>query len=657
MIAEDSMNIFALQFKMNWNTNMESVVFNNQGEFWCTLKINSDWGAMLSLTSQYAVNQAIPLREYQLICISTRASKEHLLVNGRTTVLNDNIDFHFWGQHGLTLSSDCFMSYHALRFVLCFHEKRGDRVWVVQLFTDQCAEQYKSRLTSLALMMLAYEFNLIAIFQAYSATSDGKGAHDGSAGAGASVKRDLMTSGSDIFNCAWDTFLVIEDKMGQPDVPKDDSRLPHGLTQRKHVFFIDEKDVVAYEKLPQYASRAAAMRARSGVDGDVMILNSSYQNRWDASPVNGIMSISQLIVLKRNPDKRFLITDLLDMVKRREQYASVTPSTTTSPMRSSSTPEFSEMISFGSRDTYFPLQADTSSTTYEESILSLGGHPMDVPLDLQSEIISMEPACSNSSLTSLSVVITEDIGMTQMISSPSVTEIDDFVSACGKSSTERFFGRDDPTEEYILFSRKYPCPCSWCRNLDFTHCEFIDQVGTLKEEPIHYIPAKAPAPLALGVEESFAFFDGPISTADEARLLLIRPSLDEDFILAILSSPPKRVDKRTVQDIPAQGPVAAQQIVWNAGEVQIKAKLLTKYIDAQGEHSGYYCAVNTPVKTLNIECLILPPTHADVDTNRENYLNFDKTRTGMRRNNKLEYRDVFRLAEASINMINVILGR
>ena len=92
MIAEDSMNIFALQFKMNWNTNMESVVFNNQGEFWCTLKINSDWGAMLSLTSQYAVNQAIPLREYQLICISTRASKEHLLVNGRTTVLNDNID-------------------------------------------------------------------------------------------------------------------------------------------------------------------------------------------------------------------------------------------------------------------------------------------------------------------------------------------------------------------------------------------------------------------------------------------------------------------------------------------------------------------------------------------------------------------------------------
>jgi hypothetical protein len=123
-----------------------------------------------------------------------------------------------------------------------------------------------------------------------------------------------MKSGTDTYNCGWDTFVKMSEKMGQPLVPGDSSRIPHGLTERVHFFFIDEKDVQAYEKLPEYRARAASMRARSGVDGDVMILDSSHTNRWDATPVVGIMSISQLIVMKRNPDQRLLLTEAIDII-------------------------------------------------------------------------------------------------------------------------------------------------------------------------------------------------------------------------------------------------------------------------------------------------------------------------------------------------------
>jgi len=79
-------------------------------------------------------------------------------------------------------------------------------------------------------------------------------------------------------------------------------------------------------------------------------------------------------------------------------------------------------------------------------------------------------------------------------------------------------------------------------------------------------------------------------------------------MVAIMSSPPKRIEKRTVQDIAALGAIPAEQVVWNAGDVQIKAKILTAYVNAQGLHSGYYCALSTPVKTLNIDCLLLRTT-------------------------------------------------
>jgi hypothetical protein len=124
-----------------------------------------------------------------------------------------------------------------------------------------------------------------------------------------------------------------------------------------------------------------------------------------------------------------------------------------------------------------------------------------------------------------------------------------------------------------------------------------------------------------------------------------------------MSSPPKSIEKRFVQDIPAQGWVAAEQVIWNAGDVQIKAKLLTPYVNEAGIKVGYFCAVSTPIRTLNIDCLLLPPTHSMVHVTRENYLDFERTRTPMRRLNKLDHRDVFKLSEVSILMINNILGR
>ena len=123
------------------------------------------------------------------------------------------------------------------------------------------------------------------------------------------------------------------------------------------------------------------------------------------------------------------------------------------------------------------------------------------------------------------------------------------------------------------------------------------------------------------------------------------------------SSPPKLIEKRVVQDIPARGPAPSEQVIWNTGDVQIKAKLLIPYVNPAGITLGYFCAVSTPVQTLNIDCLLLPPNHSRFDVTRENYLDFVKTKTAMRRLSKVEHRDVFKLSEGSVAMINDILGR
>jgi len=84
---------------------------------------------------------------------------------------------------------------------------------------------------------------------------------------------------------------------------------------------------------------------------------------------------------------------------------------------------------------------------------------------------------------------------------------------------------------------------------------------------------------------------------------------------------------------------------------------LSHCVNPAGLNAGYFCAVSTPVQTLNIDCLLLSPNPVEVGVTTENFIHLVRTRTAMRRLNKLENRDVFELSEESISMINDILER
>ena len=299
-----------LSWKMKWNNNQQRLTYDRRTST-LSLCMKADYGAVVSVTSQYAVNQAIPNRLHQLIILANRIERVILNENDRQVTIYENVVIHAWGQHGLDAGADFFTTYFVLRRVLYLLDSLGQKCKMLQIFTDQCATQFKSRKQAWGLLLLAKEFQFESIYQAYSATSDGKGPQDGLAGDGAEACRDLVIKGA-ITNCAWDLFELLPNHMGEPVPSKDDARKPNEITKRIHLFFIDEKDVRGYENRGgMFLERASAMRARANpYNGDVIIMNSD-RDKWDASPLTDLMKMSQILVVKRDPTQRKLVTQII----------------------------------------------------------------------------------------------------------------------------------------------------------------------------------------------------------------------------------------------------------------------------------------------------------------------------------------------------------
>lgn len=89
-------------------------------------------------------------------------------------------------------------------------------------------------------------------------------------------------------NNAFDIFVAIGDKMGKPTVTNNPlHRRPQVFTDRQHLFMVDEKDI------------SHTIRQRQIEFGDVIVTNVDVEI-FNASPLTGIMSISQILILKKS---------------------------------------------------------------------------------------------------------------------------------------------------------------------------------------------------------------------------------------------------------------------------------------------------------------------------------------------------------------------
>ena len=123
--ASECAHIFLpLSWKMKWNNQQQRLAYDRRTST-LTLNLKADYGAVVSVTAQNAVNSAIPNRLHQLIILANRIDQVIINENGRHVTIFDNVDIHAWGQHGLEAGADYFTTYCVLRKVLYLLDSYG----------------------------------------------------------------------------------------------------------------------------------------------------------------------------------------------------------------------------------------------------------------------------------------------------------------------------------------------------------------------------------------------------------------------------------------------------------------------------------------------------------------------------------------------------
>jgi hypothetical protein len=277
---------------MHWNSNYEKYTFSLLAGDTTrrTVHVHGDFGALVTVLSQDAMTNPVPLRAIQDIMITTTLEKVIKLPSGQERTLYHSIEFHIWAQSGQSLLPNHFFTYHVLRRLLRFHRDRGEGIEVVKLFTDQCASQFKSRKTAWMLRKLADEFDLEAILHQFSATGDGKGQVDGASGDGAETCRKIqlreLTHANEMFPLF--VYMAEQAKKKPPVLPDDAAaRKSREIKERIHWFIVDERNATQ------------SMRDRAASDHDDVIITNTAIEDFDATKIEGIMSCYQLLMIKK----------------------------------------------------------------------------------------------------------------------------------------------------------------------------------------------------------------------------------------------------------------------------------------------------------------------------------------------------------------------
>ena len=157
----------------------------------------------------------------------------------------------------------------------------------INIFTDGCAEQYKSRRNAYFVAALAEDFNVVVTHN-YAPTASFKTMVDGQGNVRKAFYRKLERDEVEGTRCptSYDLFKLFTSKYPMaPDVVEDSQRNPMTIARRFHRFLVDKVDAT-----PDMIERATKEK-------DVIITD-YIEERWDAPPVKGIKGIFNLIAYK-----------------------------------------------------------------------------------------------------------------------------------------------------------------------------------------------------------------------------------------------------------------------------------------------------------------------------------------------------------------------
>ena len=278
------------EWNVTWNTQARTVCVNTSLPG--ALHLMTDFSAVLDHDVQDKLNTAIPCRSNQCIFLATHSPRQIRLENDVEKRIQENEVWYFWSGQGGVLEANSYFHSVCTRHIM-MHYTYLD-LTRVNIFTDGCAEQYKSRRNAYFIAALADE-NDITVTHNFAPTASFKTMVDGQGHLTKALYRKLERSEEEGTRCptTYDLFKLFTSKYKiTPDEIEDSKKNPMTITQRHHRYLVDIADATT------------EMKNRALNEEDV-IVSDYLEERWDAPPVKCIKSIFSLIATRVEGKTRF----------------------------------------------------------------------------------------------------------------------------------------------------------------------------------------------------------------------------------------------------------------------------------------------------------------------------------------------------------------
>ena len=263
------------EWNIRWNTHARQICINTYKEG--TLNIMTDFSAVLDHDVQDRLNTAVPCHSNQYVVLASY-SPSIITVGKVTNRVQMNDVWHCWSAQGGVLEANSY--YHSIVMRHLVEHYTHLDINQLNIFTDGCAEQYKSRRNAYFISELAMEYN-ITVTHNYAPTASFKTMVDGQGDLVKSTYRTLERNEVEGTRCptTYDLFNLFTSKYPLEPAPLVDStRRLMTITGRHHRFLIDT------------VNATQAMRDRAMAAGDIIITD--YMNeRWDAPVLIGIFCL------------------------------------------------------------------------------------------------------------------------------------------------------------------------------------------------------------------------------------------------------------------------------------------------------------------------------------------------------------------------------
>ena len=273
------------EWNVKWNAHARTICVNKSSNE--VLNLMTDFSAVLDHDVQDKLNTAIPCRSNQCIFLATHSPKIISLENKCLKRVQENDVWHFWSAQGGVLEANIY--YHSVCTRHIINKLSHLDLKRTNIFTDGCAEQYKSRRNGRFLTSLAEDTGM-TVTHNYAPTASFKTMVDGQGNVTKAFYRKLERSEEEGTRCqtTYQLFLLFAMKHSlSPEVTEDSKKNPMTITNRYHRYLVDIRDAT-----PE-------MRQRAELEKDVIITD-YIGERWDSPPIKGIKSLFSLIAKEKD---------------------------------------------------------------------------------------------------------------------------------------------------------------------------------------------------------------------------------------------------------------------------------------------------------------------------------------------------------------------